>query len=217
MIILVGGTKGGVGKSTVATNLAIMCSNTGRDIILVDADSQETSADFTSVRNKNLGDAGYTCTRLNGSSVRTDGKRLSAKYDDVIIDAGGRDTTSQRAALSIADIMLLPFVPRSFDVWTLEPVAEMIEEARTFNPNLVAYAFINRADSIGSENQEAAQYIQETKGLEYIDTPLGYRKVFGKASAQGLAVAEYKPKDVQAIAEIEKLFKFIVEKQNGRQ
>ena len=66
----------------------------------------ETAADFTTMCNQILGDAGYTCTKLNGSAVRTDGKRLAEKYDDVIIDAGGRDTASQRAALVIADVVL---------------------------------------------------------------------------------------------------------------
>lgn len=209
MIVLSGGTKGGVGKSTIATNLAIMRASTGRDVLLIDADDQETAADFTTMRSQKLGDAGYTCTKLSGSAVRTDGKRLAEKYDDVIIDAGGRDTASQRAALVIADVVLIPFVPRSFDVWTLEPVAEMISEARAFNLELRAYAFINRADATGTENQEAAEYIGETKELKFIDTPLGYRKVFGKAASQGLAVVEYKPQDKTAIAEISALFDLV--------
>ena len=209
MIVLSGGTKVGVGKSTVATNLAIMRAREGRDLLLIDADDQETSADFSNLSNQKLGDAGYTCTKLHGPAVHTDGKRLAQKYDDVIIDAGGRDTASQRAALVIADVVLIPFVPRSFDVWTLEPVAQMIREARSFNPSLKAYAFINRADSTGTENQDAASYIRETEELEFINTPLGYRKVFGKAAAQGFAVVEYRPKDEKAVAEIETLFNLV--------
>ena len=206
MIVLAGGTKGGVGKSTVATNLTIMSARQGRDTLLIDADDQETSADFTSLRNQSLGDAGYTCTKLHGSSVHTEGKRLAEKYDDVIIDAGGRDTASQRAALVIADVVLIPFVPRSFDVWTLEPVSKMVQEARVFNPTLKAYAFINRADSQGSENDDASEYIRETKQLSFLETPLGYRKVFGKAAAQGLSVVEYRPSDEKAIFELGALF-----------
>ena len=206
MIVLSGGVKGGVGKSTIATNLTIARARAGNDVLLIDADDQETSTDFTAIRHQALGDAGYTCTKLTGSAVRTDGQRLAQKYDDVIIDAGGRDTASQRAALVIADVVLIPFVPRSFDVWTLDPVCSMIEEARSFNPDLKAYAFINRADSTGTENQEAAEFIAEKKELTFIDAPLGYRKVFGKSSSQGLSVLEYKPKDEQAIAEMQRLF-----------
>lgn len=209
MIVLSGGTKGGVGKSTVATNLAIMRSRLGGDVLLIDADDQETATDFTTMRNQKLGDAGYTCTQLNGSAVHIDGKRLAEKYDDVIIDAGGRDTASQRAALVIADVVLIPFVPRSFDVWTIEPVAQMIAEARAFNPDLKAYAFINRADATGTENIEAAAYIQDTNELEFINTPLGDRKVFGKAASQGLSVIEHKPTNSKAIAEVTALFDLV--------
>jgi len=213
MIILCGGTKGGVGKSTLATNLVIARAKKGFDVLLIDADNQETSADFTALRTQELGDAGYTCTKLHGASVHSEGKKLSTKYDDVIIDAGGRDTASQRASLIIADLVLIPFVPRSFDVWTLEPVSEMISEARIINEKLKAYAFINRADSTGSENEDASNYIKETKELIFIDTPIGNRKAFGKASAQGLSILEIKPKDAKAIAEFQKLYDHIFQSQ----
>ena len=78
----------------------------------------------------------------------------------------------------------------------------MIAEARAFNPDLRAYAFINRADATGTENIEAAEYIQDTNELEFINTPLGYRKVFGKAASKGLSVIEHKPTDPKAIAEV---------------
>ena len=47
MIITVGGIKGGSGKSTVATNLVVLRSLEGRDVLLVDADTQTTSSDFS--------------------------------------------------------------------------------------------------------------------------------------------------------------------------
>ncbi len=47
MIIVIGGIKGGSGKTTVATNLAVMRSGKGNDVLLIDADDQETSTDFT--------------------------------------------------------------------------------------------------------------------------------------------------------------------------
>ena len=77
MIIVCGGIKGGSGKSTVATNLAVMRALDGRDVLLVDADDQETSADFTTHSNERTdGKAGYTCIRLSGPSVRTEILRL---------------------------------------------------------------------------------------------------------------------------------------------
>src|SRR5690349_8442522 len=98
MILVTGGTKGGSGKTTIATNLAIMRAAQGHDVLLIDADDQETASDFTILRNENLkGKAGYTSIKLTGAAVRTETLRLAQKYDDIIIDAGGRDTVSQRA------------------------------------------------------------------------------------------------------------------------
>jgi chromosome partitioning protein len=212
MIVLVGGVKGGAGKSTVATNLAIMRSKAGFDVLLVDADEQETSKDFTNLRTEELksnGGAGYTCVALSGQLVRTQVLRLANKYDDIIIDVGGRDTTSQRAALVIADMVLVPFVPRSFDVWTLEVVAGIIAEVRTVNSKLKAVCFLNRADPRGQDNAETAELLSENKGLEFIQVALGSRKAFANASARGLAVVELKPGDPKAIEEIEALYNYV--------
>lgn len=210
MIIVVGGIKGGSGKTTVATNLAVMRARDGYDVLLIDADDQETSTDFTTLRNEKIEQgAGYTSIKLTGASVRTETHRLVDKYDDIIIDTGGRDTTSQRAALTIANRVLVPFVPRSFDVWTLERVGNLIEEIRAVNPNLEALTFINRADPRGQDNDDAADVLQETKMLKFISTPLGQRKAFSNAAAYGLGVCELKPADSKALQEIEKLYKYV--------
>ena len=174
MIVVAGGIKGGSGKTTVATHLAVILADQGRDVLLVDADDQETATDFTVLRNETHPDAArYTSIKLTGPMVRTETRRLADKYGDIIIDTGGRDTTSQRAALAVADVLLVPFVPRSFDVWTLEKVSRLVNEMRTANPGLLAYTFINRADPRGQDNDDAADVLKETESLEYLDAPLG--------------------------------------------
>ena len=210
MITVVGGTKGGSGKSTVATNLTVMLAAAGRDVLLVDADDQETSTDFTAMRNETRpGGAGYTCVAVTGRNVLTEVKRLADKYQEVVIDTGGRDTASQRAALAICDTYLVPFAPRSFDVWTLDKVAELVEEARSINPDLRALAFINRADAQGKDNAEAAEFLASKPALEFITTALGNRKAFANAASQGLAVVELRPHDAKANEEVGKLFGYL--------
>ncbi len=210
MIIVVGGIKGGSGKTTLATNLAVIRSAEGHDVLLIDADDQETSTDFTILRNERRPDgAGYTSIKLTGAAVRTETQRLANKYEDIIIDTGGRDTTSQRAALTIADFLLVPFVPRSFDVWTLEKVSSLVNEMQAANPDLQAYTFINRADPRGQDNDDAAEVLRETELLSFIETPLGARKAFSNAAAAGLAVTEIKPQDSKATEEMMMLYRYI--------
>ena len=72
MILTVGGIKGGSGKTTVATNFACIAAQ-NVDVLLVDADDQETASDFTAVRKEDYPDAPrYTCTKLTGKAVRTE-------------------------------------------------------------------------------------------------------------------------------------------------
>jgi chromosome partitioning protein len=210
MIIVVGGIKGGSGNTTVATNLAVIRALDGRDVLLVDADDQETATDFSVLRNERLdGSAGYTSIKLTGSAVRTQVSRLADKYQDIIMDTGGRDTTSQRAALTIADVLLVPFVPRSFDVWTLEKVGTLVEEMLPANSKLKAYTFLNRADSRGQDNDEAMAVLKDSPALVFIDVALGTRKAFSNAAANGLAVTELKPPDPKATEEMLMLYRYI--------
>jgi chromosome partitioning protein len=212
MVVVCGGIKGGVGKTTLATNLAVMRALVGKDVLLVDADDQGTASDFTAIRNEVMaeqGGAGYTSIKLHGAAVRSEVTRMAKKYDDIVIDVGGRDTAGQRAALSVADIYVIPFLPGSFDVWTLDSVGKLVEEARAFNENLKAVCVINRADAKGADNAEAAAIAKEVPGLEFIDAPLGNRKAFRSAAAQGLSVIEVKPTDPKAIAEVQRLYKLL--------
>ena len=212
MIIVVGGIKGGSGKTTIATNIAIMRSYEKPNILLVDADDQETSYDFSILRNSKDEEKlpQYTCIKLTGKAVRTEILKLKANYSDIIIDTGGRDTVSQRAALSIADILLIPFVPRSFDLWTLEAVSNVIEEIKQINPNIQSCAFLNRADSRGLDNSEAQEYIKNTKNIMMLtESIICNRKVFGNAAAEGKAITELKVQDKKAIFEIKTLYNYV--------
>jgi chromosome partitioning protein len=212
MIAVVGGTKGGTGKSTVATNLAVMLAARGRDVLLVDADRQESATLFTNMRNQTRpGGAGYTCVALAGRAVGTEVRRLAPKYQDVVIDTGGSDTACQRAALSVCDVYLVPFAPRSFDVWTLEKVVAIIDEVRPVNPGFRAYAFLNRADATGPDNEAAAEILKAAPELQFVATALGNRKSYAKAATGGLAITELRPKDPKAVEEIEALFRHVAE------
>jgi len=206
MILVTGGIKGGTGKTTLAANLAVMRSRRERDVLLVDADDQQSASEFVAVRTEEMEDPGFTCIRLDGKAVRDQVQRLEEKYDDIIIDTGGRDTNSQRAALTIADLLLVPFGPRSLDLWTLDRVEELIGNARTINPDLRAYAFINRADHQGSYNEETREVLEDSDRLEFVSQTLGNRKSFAIAFDYGQGVVEYTPRDKKAIGEMEAFY-----------
>lgn len=210
MIIVVGGIKGGTGKSTTAANLAVKRAENGFSVLLVDGDDQETTILWAQTRSDQKPDEkNLTTIKLSGKAARSEVVKLATNYDDVIIDVGGRDTTTQRAALTIADLMLIPLPPRGPDVWTLDKVSDLVEEVTTINPKLRVFAFINRADATGGDNETSALLIQETQGIELIPIKIGDRKAFPNAHTQGLSVTELKPKDFKAAEELEDLFSYI--------
>lgn len=208
MIVCVGGQKGGSGKSTLAVNLAVLRAIHGYNVLLCDADDQETATDFTAIRAQ-TDLTKYASIKLTGQAVRTELLKLKEKYQDIVIDTGGRDTTSQRAALSVANILLVPFVPRSFDIWTLEKTAKIVEDMRQVNQSLEAYSFLNRADPKGRDNEDAAEFLRDNATIRFMPFPLGTRKAFSNASAAGLSVVEYKPFDLKAYEEITKIYNYV--------
>jgi len=214
MILTIGGIKGGSGKTTIATNLAIMRATQGKDVLLVDADEQETASDFGVLRNEIIENFSYklpryTTIKLTGPSVRTEILKISQKYQDVIIDTGGRDSSSQRAALTVSDKLLVPFVPRSFDIWTLEKVSGLVSEILIVNPKLKASAFINRGDAKGNDNEDTKELLMESPYLQFVDIVIRTRKAFGNAASKGVGVKELKPSDEKASHEIDMLYKYI--------
>lgn len=216
MIYTIGGIKGGTGKTTVATNLAVWLSKQGQgtDVLLIDADEQESATDFTAFREQTLnGETGYTAIKLTGDQVRSQVSKLKGKYDHIVIDSGGRDTVSQRAALVVSDIVLLPFQPRSYDFWTITKVQNLLNEIRAVKPNeLKAFVFLNRADVRSAENRETAEALGQIEGIEFIDVQLGNRKAFANAAGQGLSVIELSPQDEKATMELNALFSAISKK-----
>jgi chromosome partitioning protein len=209
-VICVGGTKGGGGKSTVATNLAAIRASAGRNVLLVNADVQDTAADFTAHRSEQKGSAGYDFVALSGEGLHKEVQKMRHRYRDIVIDAGGQDTESQRSAISAADLLLVPFVPSNPDMWTLDKVLALVGEAREkANPSLLVATFLNRAETRGQENEQAAAMLQEFPQIKFCPCRLGRRKAFQEAMGRGLAVTELQPENEKASAEMLALYHYV--------
>lgn len=104
----VGNVKGGIGKTTLAVNLTICEALRGCDVLLVDGDEQGAARAFTQLRADEFATPGYTAVSLRGPAIRTQVRHPRSKYQRIIIDVGGRDTSSLRAALTFADILVVP-------------------------------------------------------------------------------------------------------------
>lgn len=212
MIIAIGNTKGGVGKTTLAVQIAIARAIAGRDVWLIDGDRQGTATAAIAARAEREKGPGVACAQYpDGPTLRAQVQQQRAKWGDIIIDVGGRNSTALRGALVLADVLLVPFAPRSYDVWALDDMAAMVDEARSVRDGLRAYAVLNLADpgEKSSDNAEAAAAVAEFGQFDYLPAPIRRRKAFSNAGGAGLAVAELSPKDPKAVAELDALIEHL--------
>ena len=212
MIITVGNTKGGVGKTTLAVNIAIARALAGRDVWLIDADRQGTAQTAIGIRAQAGHVPGIACASYpDGPILRSQVQQQAAKFDDVVIDAGGRDSTALRAALVLSDVLLVPFQPRSYDVWALNDMALLVDEARSVRDGLRCFAVLNCADpgENSSDNADAAAAVADVPQFEYLSTPLRRRKAFSNAAGAGQSVLEVRPHDVKAVSELNSLLRML--------
>ena len=206
MIVTIGNTKGGVGKTTLALNFAVGRAREGRDVWLIDGDRQASALTAVAARDQGGHRPAIACSSYpDGRVLRSQMQLQAPKYDDVVIDAGGRDSTALRAALTLCDVLLIPIVPRSLDVWALDDMVELIEETCAIREDFPALAVLNLADPRGKDNDEAAEFIVGVPALRYLPAPVRRRKALASATGLGLSVAEYRPADRQAIAEMDML------------
>ena len=212
MLLVIGGIKGGVGKTMLATNLCQMRAKDGYKVLLVDADEQGSAYDWSlqreesgrSIKTLDSNYATFVTVCLSGKAVYSNLIKMRGDYDDIIVDTGGRDTTSQRAALCDADKFLIPFKPRSIDIWTVGHVRRIINECT--NHKMKSYTMINQADPKGKDNEDALGVLSEYEEFECLPIYIGNRKAFCNAAANGLAVHELIPKDERACKEMKDLY-----------
>lgn len=208
-IITIGNTKGGVGKSTTAVEVAVALALEGLRVMLVDGDRQLTGQTAVTVRAESgvhpmIAAAAYP----DGATLRAQVNQQRDNYDYMVIDAGGRDSTALRAALTVSDALLIPFLPRTFDVWAFDDIAALLREARAVH-DIQAFAFLNMADPQGTDNQEAVEALKEYPEIELAPVRLNRRKAYAHASGAGLHVSEAKPKDGRAVAEFATFFNWV--------
>ena len=211
MILTIACEKGGTGKTTIATNLAFARAKEGKDVVIVDTDPQGSASFWCGVREEeNISPKVYSIQKI-GKGFTGQVTDLARRYDDVIIDAGGRDSTELRESLTIADIALIPLQASQYDIWTITRMDELIRNASVFNPKLSAYIVLNRASTNPQvrESSEAEEIISDFENLSLISFSLKDRIIYRKSASLGKSVLEMNSQDLKANNEINELYNFL--------
>jgi len=191
MIILIASRKGGCGKSTVAINLCALLANQGKDVLLVDADTQPSSTLWAQDRAENDNLPTVKAVQATGR-INDTLKDLGERYEFVVVDAAGRDSTEMRTGLLVADVVIIPLRPSQFDLGTLPAMEETISQAKDFNPGMQVYALLNAVSTNPQvkEAQEATDLLHEFPEIQLLKSILHARKVYGDSVINGKGVIE---------------------------
>ena len=203
MILTFGHTKGGVGKSMLALNVAVERIRAGVDTLLIDGDPRQTSVSKAiAVRGESGQEPPVPCIVLEDArTLRQQVGLLRPKYQDLVIDVGGKDSSALRSALLVTDVLVLPVAPESVELWAIDDVVEVIEEAQALHPFRVLVV-LNRAKSSGQDNADTRAMVAEYPQLTMLAPSIGHRSAFSSAFGRGLSVAEYRPANAKAISEL---------------
>ena len=198
MILTIGATKGGVGKSTIATNLSAIAANDGKSVLLVDADIQGSSMAFRAIRE--LDD--IQAFQITTPTLHKDLAQF--KQDWIIIDAGGRDSGTFRSAIMASDILIIPCLPSSVDFWAADDVIEILKEARVYK-DIEAYFILNQVipnTKLATEIIEAMNAYKDHASL--LKSSLCSRIAYKNAFSEGKGVTEIS--DKKAAEEVKQLY-----------
>jgi chromosome partitioning protein len=220
MVVLIGGIKGGTGKSTIATNLAALREEKmqQKNVLLVDTDDQGSTADWAYYRSE-AGIDGIECIQLFDKRIISEIRTKKERYSDIIIDAGGRDSAELRHSMSVSDVMIVPVRASQYDLNTIDLVDEMVEQTKIINPELRVVAVINNFPNHSrlTEGTEAIEFLKKSENISVADFIIHERISFSRSGKEGLGVNEMKNDngslaDPKAVAELQKLYEVVYER-----
>jgi chromosome partitioning protein len=201
-VIAILNQKGGVGKTTIATNLAAVFAITGQRVQYIDADPQATALDWSATR---TADSLFPVVGIPKNTLHRDMPTLAAPYDWTFIDGPPLVFDVAKSAIMASDLILIPVQPSAFDIWSAKKITDLIAEAQMYKPSLNYGFTINRKAANTAISRDFRQSLKTAFPESMIfATEIGQRVVFVESAARGLTVIETEPKG-QAAREIQNL------------
>lgn len=207
-VFVIAAQKGGVGKSTLAVNMAVYLSAQGLDTILIDADPKNINSSSFMERREESGLGAIARTTQSGNVASTL-QSLSEKYDAVIVDCRGGDSKEMRSSAFVADVVMCPCVPGQFDLETLVFVDEVMGGVMASNPDLRVFQYVSMSPHHNAPQKEldAREAMDDLcENIHTLESIVRYRQDFALGSIEAKAVFELPSRDKKAAKEVLGLF-----------
>ena len=206
-IITIAHQKGGVGKSTIAINLAVEL-NKKFDVTIIDLDYQKSISIFNETRKNN---------NLNSLNIKYINNKqeliniFKTTKGIILIDSGGFDSDLNRIALAASDFIITPLSDSLIEIYGLEVFKNILKDLKNINHNIKAHILLNNVNPQAKKTiNELKEYIQKNnENFELLNTIIRRRVAFAKSFETGKSVVELDKKS-KAAQEINQLINEII-------
>ncbi len=211
MVISVTNLKGGVGKTTIATNLAVCLAYQGYDVCIVDTDlGQQSSMEWSGNRSADL--KAIPVFGVNVKQLNKEVDELKKRYNIVVIDGTPHLSELADRTILASNILLIPLTPSVYDFRGFEGFLQRYEQIKNIKVSsgstTDAFVILNRVvpnTNVSKDIQEAV----EAYDIHMLKTKLVSRISYVDTASEGKGVVEYK--DKKAKEEMEELTKEVLE------
>jgi chromosome partitioning protein len=208
MIISITSLKGGVGKSTIAQNIAVCLAHNGYKVCIADADTNQSSLRWSSLRSESL--PPVPAFGVPERTLAANIKQLAKDYEVVVIDGTPSIDRVSSKIILLADLLLIPMLPSGLDIWATELFLERYEDAKIEKEkDILAYMMMNQYSDRLTFNREVKEAVSDM-GVELFESSLYSRVAYQEVIVRGIGVIEYK--DEKAKSEMLKLYNELVGK-----
>jgi len=201
-IVAVVAEKGGVGKTTIALDLAVTAVHKGHTVAVIDLDPQATASKWTDRRST---EQPWVVPTHAARLIAAIDQAKSQGVDFVVIDTPPHSSTDAAEAARRADMVLLPVEPHLFALETVSKLADLLKVAG----NPPAFFVVNKAPTQGTEGSNALDYITR-QGFSTCPVILHLRAAHRHAGNVGKVAAEYEP-DSKAAQEVLQLYMYTMQ------
>jgi chromosome partitioning protein len=206
MIVVFGSRKGGVGKTTLLCNLAVMMQKVGIKVVIVDGDPLQSATDWAAARGEleRVEPVSVITASRAGKTLLKTIRELSDTYDHVLVDLAGVADENNSIVIGMADMVVSPFNASNLDLNSLPALDELLSKFREIRPALDIRYILNRIRHNIPQELIASRDYFKTFDLSPMQAVLHDRKAWRETMGMGLSVLE--SKDDKAAGEIVAVF-----------
>ena len=203
--------KGGVGKTTLATNLAAAAHLSRKRTLLIDLDRQGSALDWYNARGDGSALAGLSTVKVDRTLSLPKLQEIARGFEVVILDGPPRLDELTRCAAVAADLVVIPVRPGAFDLWAIEATTATLDDADTIRTTIrraaVLRMFVVNAASTNTVIARDTPAALAGFG-EMVPTVVHQRIAFADAATRGESVLTCAPGS-PAAHEIRTVFQYL--------